>query len=205
MTGARTSQSRAFTLIEMTVSLSVLTIIMLSLGSVVMIAARSIPNPSEGIQAELELARLSSNLERDLQYASKVQITLTSAPKVLEVDLGLLDIRVGTELVQVARGTMDVVTDAQFEQMRIQVPAGNDGLSELEVLYAYDHDAETMKRTVQGESRDAEDFRVQITSFGYENVSETGRSIHIDLQDPGSTTHKQLSIEFYNEPRFIAS
>jgi prepilin-type N-terminal cleavage/methylation domain-containing protein len=64
---------RAFTLAEVVVSLSVLTILMLAMGSAVVVAARALPAPSAPVNSELSLASALDRLCAELRYSKVIE------------------------------------------------------------------------------------------------------------------------------------
>ncbi len=67
---------RAFTLIELVVSLAILSILMAATGSVMMLAAKSIPANYNSTTNTSQITMVLSRLETELMYATRVTIAL---------------------------------------------------------------------------------------------------------------------------------
>jgi prepilin-type N-terminal cleavage/methylation domain-containing protein len=64
---------RAFTIAEMSVSLAVLSILMVAMGSAIAISARALPTPSSPVNADLALSAALDRLGAELRYAKTIE------------------------------------------------------------------------------------------------------------------------------------
>lgn len=197
-----TSRRVGFTLVEMVVSLSVMSVIMLSLSSVVMIASRAVPDDTEGVHAELELARVMGDLERDLTCATRVNMDFDETVGFIEIDLGVVSIGLGVGGKGVVGGsdTVDSFVSTALAQMDISVPAGNDGVGSSTIRYTYDSDAKTLSRQVGGTVRAPDVYSVEITAMEVQKRDERGYMIAIELTHENGETTKSVAIRFRNAP-----
>lgn len=73
--GQRPRNLPAFTLIEMVVSLSVISIVFLAMGSVMMMATKAIPDPDSPINLRVEAADILEQIASELQVATSIIAT----------------------------------------------------------------------------------------------------------------------------------
>ncbi len=67
-------RARAFTLAEMAVSLSIATVLLVSMGSVMVLASRAIPDPDSRAARAIEAARALEIIADDLAYAQTIAV-----------------------------------------------------------------------------------------------------------------------------------
>lgn len=66
------TKRRAFTLVEMIVSLAIATVLLVSMGSVMVLASRAIPQPQSRATRALDAARALEIIADDLAYAESI-------------------------------------------------------------------------------------------------------------------------------------
>jgi len=199
---------RGFTLVETVVSLSVMSIVMLALGSVVMIASSAVPKGDERVHAELEMTRLVTDLTRDLTDATRVQAEFATSPPSIELDLGVLSVSLGSGVVKGATAaagaggveTGELVRSTDIETLSIRVPQGNDGVASYKVSYTYDPDAGTFSRLVSGTVRSPDVYGVTIDSLEIAHVDGDGRSISVGFTHADGVVSRSVIVELLNAP-----
>ncbi len=82
----RRPSPRAFTIAEMAVSLSLLTILLVAMGGAVTIAAKSLPSPTSPVAADLALSTALDRLSGELRYAKTIESSSPTAVQFLVAD-----------------------------------------------------------------------------------------------------------------------
>ncbi|MEQ8770660.1 MAG: prepilin-type N-terminal cleavage/methylation domain-containing protein [Phycisphaerales bacterium] len=72
---ARSTARRGFSLIELVVSLGVSTVLLLSMGSVMVLAARAVPETDNRAARAIEAARALELIADDLAYADRIAVS----------------------------------------------------------------------------------------------------------------------------------
>ncbi len=75
MSVARTNSRRGFSLVEMLVSLGIAAVLLLSMGSVMVLASRAVPETDNRAARSIEAARALELIADDLAYAEAVSVS----------------------------------------------------------------------------------------------------------------------------------
>jgi len=151
MMHTRRAPRRGFSLIELALSTSIMSILLLTLGSSVMLGSRAVPSGEEEIDDELALTRLATRLRLDLESATEITITHESQGQGTQATIQVLGIGIGLGNQGGGGGESN---RSGFTLETVVADRTGDGQPET-VLYAYDDDTPTITRTLIGREGDA--------------------------------------------------